>query len=528
MTPEYFLIPLIVGQLSNLITAVKTGYIIIDCCLFALIYLIYNFTSAREIKNYIIPFIYNKQKQSIILTATEDMRSIKFRAVMFYLSKQTNSIYKMREVNERIWDDEDASRIEKNSEYMVDQSKLFKLTDKIFGTITNNSKEKVRGLAGTEYIEYNTLKLFSYCLNVNEIQDWVNTIVKNYKQHLKSASNEKQLYITASIKNKKNSNGINVDRNRDRDREKHTGINIEAVPWDSTINFKNSYFHDIEEVIKKIDFFLNNKQWYVEKGIPYNLGILLHGEPGCGKTRFIKQLLNHTGRHAIDIKLNDSMDYNDLYNIIFKEEIGDDYIIPQDQRILIFEDIDAMGEAVKSRDNKDKPTVNGNVNNLNDSLKLEESNAKEDDFENLDTKTILAELLNNNKKNKDNYNKESNILTSLTTINNNKIHGNNLSYLLNMFDGINECSGRIIIMTSNKPEILDKALIRPGRIDIKIHFDKCTTYDVMRLINLFWNKDIQETSLLPELNMKYTSADVYNIFRTTNNFEEIKSQFITK
>ena len=80
----------------------------------------------------------------------------------------------------------------------------------------------------------------------------------HYKQHLKSASNEKQLYITASIKSKKNSNGNNVDRNRDRDREKHTGINIEAVPWDSTINFKNSYFHDIEEVIKKLDFFLNN------------------------------------------------------------------------------------------------------------------------------------------------------------------------------------------------------------------------------------------------------------------------------
>ena len=55
-----------------------------------------------------------------------------------------------------------------------------------------------------------------------------------------------------------------------------------------------------------------------------------------------------------------------------------------------------------------------------------------------------------------------------------------------MFDGINECSGRIIIMTSNKPEVLDKALIRPGRIDIKIHFQKCTSYDIMCLINLFW------------------------------------------
>ena len=45
--------------------------------------------------------------------------------------------------------------------------------------------------------------------------------------------------------------------------------------------------------MKSIDFFLKNKEWYIKKGIPYNLGILLHGDPGCGKTRFIKQLMNY-------------------------------------------------------------------------------------------------------------------------------------------------------------------------------------------------------------------------------------------
>ena len=105
---------------------------------------------------------------------------------------------------------------------------------------------------------------------------------------------------------------------------------------------------------------------------------------------------------------------------------------------------------------------------------------------------------------------------------------NNLSYLLNMFDGINECSGRIIIMTSNKPEVLDKALIRPGRIDIKIHFQNWTKYDVMRLINLFWDLTVTEDMLLLELEMKYTSAEIYNIFRSTNDFEEIKGMFMAK
>jgi ATP-dependent 26S proteasome regulatory subunit len=96
-----------------------------------------------------------------------------------------------------------------------------------------------------------------------------------------------------------------------------------------------------------------------------------------------------------------------------------------------------------------------------------------------------------------------------------------------MFDGINECSGRIIIMTSNKPEVLDKALIRPGRIDIKINFNSCTRYDVMRLVNLFWDLELSEEMLLPELELKYTSAEIYNIFRSTNDFSEIEELFLT-
>ena len=259
----------------------------------------------------------------------------------------------------------------------------------------------------------------------------------------------------------------------------------------------------------EIDFFLNNKEWYLNKGIPYNLGILLYGEPGCGKTRFIKQLMNHTGRHGIDIKLNDAMNFNDLYNIIFKEEISEDYIIPQNQRILIFEDIDAMGESVKCRNVKAK----------------EQANKKEEGFVKLDSTAILTELLKQTETDSDVITNKvgSSILVGTNIVGTNT---NNLSYLLNMFDGINECSGRIIIMTSNKPEVLDKALIRPGRIDIKINFQKCTTYDVMRLINLFWDQALEEEMLNPEINMKYTSAEVYNIFRSTNTFESIREEFL--
>ena len=516
MNPDYFLIPLIMGQISHIVTALKTGYVLMDCCLFALLYLLYKNVDARTLKQHFYTVVRrNNKKQTVVLMSSEDKRSIKFRALMHYLAGQQQSIYKIREVYEDAWDDEGQQKIEKTSEYIVDQSKEFILTPGIFGMITNNSKEKMRGLAGTEYIEYNVVKIYSYTLTLIELQEWLNTIVKEYKQHLKDKSNETQLYITVSNANKKKT-GDSSSRPSD--------IHIEAVPWESMITFENSYFNEIDAVIKKIDFFLKNKEWYKEKGIPYNMGILLYGEPGCGKTRFIKQLMNYTGRHGIDIKLNDLMNFQDLYNIIFKEEINDDYIIPQEQRILIFEDIDAMGEAVKCRDTRSKETER-------------EKKKKDDEFVKVDKQlNMLEELLKDTKglKNKtikdlndiEGSSSDGEVASSSTNVSN-AINTHNLSYLLNMFDGINECSGRIIIMTSNKPEVLDKALIRPGRIDMKIHFKKCSKYDVMRLTNLFWDLDLEEDEFLPELEMKYTSAEIYNIFRTTNYFDEIQSLFLS-
>lgn len=43
-----------------------------------------------------------------------------------------------------------------------------------------------------------------------------------------------------------------------------------------------------------------------------------------------------------------------------------------------------------------------------------------------------------------------------------------LSGLLNVLDGVASQEGRIVLMTSNKANQLDPALVRPGRIDKKI------------------------------------------------------------
>jgi chaperone BCS1 len=95
-----------------------------------------------------------------------------------------------------------------------------------------------------------------------------------------------------------------------------------------------------------------------------------------------------------------------------------------------------------------------------------------------------------------------------------------------MLDGINECCGRIIIMTTNRVEVLDKALIRPGRIDIKLHFKKCSSYDVAKMIEKFWDISVRLEDISEEIDNKYTSADIINIFRSTDNFECVRKEFL--
>jgi len=60
-----------------------------------------------------------------------------------------------------------------------------------------------------------------------------------------------------------------------------------------------------------------------------------------------------------------------------------------------------------------------------------------------------------------------------------------LSGLLNILDGVASQEGRILIMTTNHIEKLDKALIRPGRVDRTLHFglaDEAMTASIFRAI----------------------------------------------
>ena len=254
-----------------------------------------------------------------------------------------------------------------------------------------------------------------------------------------------------------------------------------------TIILKNN----LKETIKTdLQLFLNSKEWYNERDIPYTRGYLFYGLPGTGKTSMIKAMSLYSKRHIHYLMLNDVRNDAELFEL-FKN-------IDYKSTILVIEDIDAMIDIVKSRDNNDE-NDNDNENKEN----LNKSNLN-------DIITVIDKL--------DKF-KNGNLNTNHT--NNNVDNKVTLSGLLNAIDGVFGCDGRILIMTTNHPEVLDEALIRPGRIDAKYQFDNCSRDQVKDLYEMFFNKLVNLEDLENIQANSYSPAHITSVFLRYRNHPDM-------
>jgi len=239
-------------------------------------------------------------------------------------------------------------------------------------------------------------------------------------------------------------------------------------------NFDNVFFEQKEAVRNHVNFFLTRKDWYDKKGIPYTLGFMFHGEPGCGKTSSIKAISNISRRHIINIQLSQIKSKEQLRHLFFNDEIHvydgmktEKFIIPVHERLFVIEDIDAMGDAVLRREFK-KPEVQKPVKHSVEDAWMDK-HKEEDEAEPLD-----------------------------------------LSFLLNLLDGTLEADGRMLAISSNHPERIDRALIRPGRIDMIVNFKKCNAEILNQMVNSFYDQQFEEWAT-SELDYKWSPAEVNQI-----------------
>ncbi|KAK6999340.1 mitochondrial chaperone BCS1-like isoform X1 [Biomphalaria glabrata] len=92
-----------------------------------------------------------------------------------------------------------------------------------------------------------------------------------------------------------------------------------------------------------------------------------------------------------------------------------------------------------------------------------------------------------------------------------------LSGLLNALDGVASAEARILFMTTNYIERLDKALIRPGRVDLKEYVGHATDYQLQQMFRRFYPDEpesrAQEFSqMVMSLEQPVSAAQVQGFF----------------
>ncbi|TAQ83060.1 hypothetical protein B7494_g8616 [Chlorociboria aeruginascens] len=178
---------------------------------------------------------------------------------------------------------------------------------------------------------------------------------------------------------------------------------LETVHFDETM--KQELITDIRNYLDP-----NTRRFYTARGIPYRRGYLLFGAPGCGKTSLALALAGYFNLELYLLHVPTIGEDNGLENL---------FTALPPKCIVLLEDIDAVGMRRKAR-------------------VIDESNEDEDDDDDDDDKDTV----------------DRHSRSRIT-----------LSGLLNVLDGVASQEGRIVLMTSNFADQLDRALVRPGRID---------------------------------------------------------------
>ena len=207
-----------------------------------------------------------------------------------------------------------------------------------------------------------------------------------------------------------------------------------------------------EHLVQDIEKFKAAKERYCQLGAPYHRGYLFYGPPGTGKTSLVSALAANFGMPIYAISLTD---FND--KILMKAVHG----VPPNS-VILFEDIDCM------------KTGNARID-VDEWARMQMPEGRNDKADPLDRCGVT------------------------------------LSGLLNVLDGFHAPENVLFVMTTNKIETLDQALLRPGRIDYRLFLGKAAEEQKIELYRRFFPR--ATTSEAREFVETYHSAETMAEFQ---------------
>jgi hypothetical protein len=569
--------------LPNLINNNKTGYILYDIIIIVTIIVCIKYinTFIEDISFYtsaLYQYINDKKiKSKYIITVIQSISPygadgncsniipVEYLAVVYYMSKNSidlkycknlistqNNISNLKLLEGISEEIKNSKRKEaRRFHYIIDYSRAIKICPNIYfqsHCVKNDiliTEEKRKTTNSRNDQIYHEIEIFSDKYTFNELKSFIHLWIDEYESYLKNINNDKLYFLSYCCDNSMN-DGNNKNKGRDYDSEydynekksKSDETSLSYYQFVTNKNFDNIFFEQKSFLKKKLDFFLNNENQYKRLGQQYSFGILLYGEPGCGKTSTIKAIAKYTNRHILEIPLSRIETYEELHKLIFTESY-DSINLGFKNKILLLEDVDCMTNVIKKRtkqmntDNEiDDETNAATNNNDNNNDNNDDNDDNDDNNDDNDFNADLDDDVNNDTTKKsdncdnDNAKKKAegmNIFVNIPKSNKSQEQKKKqkkftLSEILNLFDGVLEQNGRIIIMTSNHPEKIDPALLRFGRIDVKIHYKKCNSQITKDIVEFYFETQIDEQIILPAY--KFTASEIFEICSKYDSVDE--------
>ena len=446
------------------------------------------------------------KKSSIICTYNSNntvtsVYSNRFKAIWNYIIENidnNNTIFRIKESHTNFQSSGISERRQISDIFMVFQNKHFKIDDNIFvkSEIEEEESGDDKDSKSKTKTDKITINVYSYIYSVSYIKKYIDNITEKYLASIKeNRSNKRFIYFLEKAKITNDESSVDCWR--------------EDI-FESTRSFDNIFFDGKVELLSKINYFIDNREWYFKKGIPYSLGIGLYGPPGTGKTSFIKALANYTGRHIIIISLKIIKTKRQLEQFFFENTYNDKnerQSISFEKKIIVFEDIDCIGDIILDRNSKNSKNSNNNSNLIKD--------------KNISTNADSVKI--------------GDVIQSICGLSENgavKISGIpeeeliTLDDILNLWDGIRETPGRILIISSNHYNKLDPALIRPGRIDITHEFSNASYNTITEMYSHLFDNKIDTEMLKNVTEYFYSPAELINMFVTYKNEEQFMKRLL--
>lgn len=429
-------------------------------------------------------------------------KKLTLKSKIVYTKNKSSTI--IQAINNHITNLNESKCLSYYDEYYVTNKEDFEIAPDIYCNVEVIEEHPMNEKSEEKGVNYK-ITIYSYKYELEYLREYVDKLNEKYRHELNNKLGTKK-YFFDEISNKvpKGASG------EIRYEMMPKNLTFTMTEFNTNKNLSNVFGHHLNIVKDRIRLFEENSSWYSEKGIPHTLGILLHGPPGTGKTSLIKAIAKYSKRHIFNIKLSkystktqlQNLFFNKKVNVVGNNERNHAYEIPLDERIYLIEDIDCLSDIVQERKEnqnnlKEKYSSSSDMDQFYNSTGLLGSRDMGLHAGTIEKNHIISDMKNNTKATdfiKDDDDEYSD--------------GLNLSFLLNLLDGILETPGRILIMTTNHPEKLDKALIRPGRIDLNIHVDYCDLDLIQDMFNHFFSTSKKYTFQEVDYVRKITPAEV--------------------